>query len=218
MRDRFYPPAFDARKFHCVRCGVFASQTWANTYLHAGGSPIATGIKGCQCSHCSQWSYWHEEKLVIPSESPVEPPHVDLPEECAVDYREARDVFSKSPKAATALLRLSLQELMPHLGEKGKNINEDIGALVSKGLPATVQRSLDICRVVGNNAVHPGEIDLNDSPEVAQQLFALINFIVEDRISRPREIETLYGKLPEAARKGIERRDTHNRNLHSSDE
>jgi hypothetical protein len=36
----------------------------------------------------------------------------------------------------------------------------------------------------------------------------MINFIVEDRITRPREIEDLYGKLPEESRKAIEKRDT----------
>jgi hypothetical protein len=96
---------------------------------------------------------------------------------------------------------------MIHLGEKGRNMNDDIRALVSKGLPVTVQRSLDLCRVVGNNAVHPGEIDLNDSPEIAQHLFSMINFIVEDRIARPREIERLYESLPLEAREAIEKRD-----------
>jgi hypothetical protein len=108
--------------------------------------------------------------MVIPSDAPVEPQHPDLPEDCSVDYREARDIFTKSPRAAAALLRLSIQKLMPHLGEKGANINDDIKSLVSKGLSITVQQSLDFCRVVGNNAVHPGEIDINDSPEVALTL------------------------------------------------
>jgi hypothetical protein len=137
----------------------------------------------------------------------VEPPHPDLPQDCAIDFGEARDIFTKSPRAAAALLRLSIQKLMPHLGEKGANINDDIKSLVSKGLPVAVQQSLDYCRVVGNNAVHPGEIDINDSPEVAQYLFAMINFIVEDRISRSKEIQKLYQSLPEAAREAIEKRD-----------
>jgi hypothetical protein len=78
---------------------------------------------------------------------------------------------------------------------------------VSKGLPAKVQKALDYCRVVGNNAVHPGEINLNDTPDIAQNLFRMVNFIVEDRITRPKEIDELYGLLPEASREAIEKRD-----------
>jgi hypothetical protein len=207
MKDKYYPPEFSAKQFHCVHCGVFAAQHWSSVYINTGGSPVNSGIMACKCSHCSYWSFWHNDKLVIPSDAPVEPPHPDLPQDCALDFSEAREIFTKSPRAAAALLRLSIQKLMPHLGEKGANINDDIKSLVSKGLPIAVQQSLDYCRVVGNNAVHPGEIDINDSPEVAQHLFAMINFIVEDRISRPKEIQELYHRLPEAAREAIEKRD-----------
>ena len=48
------------------------------------------------------------------------------------------------------------------MGEKGKDINTDIGNLVKKGLPIKVQESLDILRVIGNEAVHPGQLDLKD--------------------------------------------------------
>ena len=39
-------------------------------------------------------------------------------------------------------------------------------------------------------------------------LFSMINLIVEDRITRPKEIETLYGALPQGAVDAIERRDS----------
>jgi Domain of unknown function (DUF4145) len=118
--------------------------------------------------------------MIIPQEAPVETPHPDLPPDCLTEYNEARAIFARSPRAAAALLRLCIQKLLPHLGESGKNINEDVKSLVSKGLPSLVQKALDYCRVVGNNAVHPGEIELNDTPDTAQNLFRMINFIVED--------------------------------------
>ncbi|WP_230199384.1 hypothetical protein [Bacillus ndiopicus] len=62
-------------------------------------------------------------------------------------------------------------------------------------------------RVIGNESVHPGQLDLKDDFETANQLFELINFIVEDRITRPKTIEALFNKLPEGKRKGIEERD-----------
>jgi hypothetical protein len=133
--------------------------------------------------------------------------HPDLPEDCAADYNEARDIVARSPRGAAALLRLSIQKLMPHLGAKGNNINDDIKHLVERGLPVLVQQALDVCRAVGNNAVHPGELNVHDSPEIAQQLFPMINFIVEDRVTRPREVQELYDKLPASAREAIAKRD-----------
>jgi len=114
-----------------------------------------------------------------------------MPKECVPEYEEARNIAAASPRAAAALMRLALQKLMTVLGGKGKNINEDIGVLVRKGLPVKVQRELHFCRVVGKNAVHPGEIGLSDTPRIAHTLFSMMNFIVEDRISRPKHIETL---------------------------
>jgi hypothetical protein len=145
--------------------------------------------------------------MVVPSDSPVPPPHADMPEECLDEYNEARSIFGQSARASAALLRLAIQKLMAVLGEKGENINQDIKSLVSKGLPVQVQQALDFCRVVGNNAVHPGDIKLTDSPEIAHHLFSMINFIVEDRITRPKQIEKLYLQLPETARDHIEKRD-----------
>lgn len=153
-------------------------------------------------------SYWHEKKMIIPAEAPVAPAHGDMPRSVVGEYNEARSVFGRSPRAAVALLRLAIQKLMVELGEKGDNINDDIKSLVATGLPALVQQALDFCRVVGNNAVHPGEIDLNDTPEMGQHLFEMINFIIEDRITRPKQIAALYEKLPEKAREAIVRRDT----------
>ena len=145
--------------------------------------------------------------MIVPCEAPVPPAHFDMPDECRADYDEARSIVAASPRAAAALLRLAVQKLMAALGEKGKNINDDIGALVEKGLPVQIQQALDFCRVVGNNAVHPGEIEINDTPEIAHNLFTMLNFIIEDRISRPKHIQALYDKLPEGARKAIATRD-----------
>ena len=206
--EKYYPAKHLESKFHCVRCGVFAAQLWDEIFYRSGSEFIELGnLKYCICAHCHKWSYWYSGKMVIPSASTIPPPHDDMPTECSTDYNEAREIIAASPRAAASLLRLVLQKLMPALGEKGKNINDDIGSLVSKGLPVKIQQALDYCRVVGNNAVHPGVINLNDSPEVAHNLFAMINFIVEDRISRPKHVQSLYAKLPEEDRKTIESRD-----------
>lgn len=161
----------------------------------------------CVCGHCRGWSYWYDERMVVPCEAPVPHAHPDMPEASRADYDEARTIVSASPRAAAALLRLAAQKLMVPLGEKGKSLDDDIGALVKTGLPDLVRKALDFCRVVGNNAVHPGEINIDDTPEIAHNLFHMLNYIVEDRIERPNHIEALYAKLPQGAKEAIAKGD-----------
>ncbi|CAK2474296.1 DUF4145 domain-containing protein [Vibrio crassostreae] len=205
--SKYYPPIFEEEQFHCIHCGVYAKQGWNNLKLETPQYYKATSFRYSQCHHCEEFCYWYEGRMIIPSEAPVAPPHIDIPAICLDDYNEARDIVARSPRAAAALLRLTIQKLLVELGEKGNNINEDIGSLVNKGLPVEVQQALDYCRVIGNNAVHPGEINLNDDPSIAHSLFEMINFIVEVRISQPKKVAALYNILPEGALKAVEKRD-----------
>lgn len=129
-----------------------------------------------------------------------------MPEDVLALYNEAASITVKSPRGAAALLRLAIQKLCIHLKEPGKDINTDIGSLVKKGLPELVQQSLDIVRVTGNDAVHPGQIDTDDAG-VVQHLFDLVNIIVENRIAEPKKISGLYQSLPANKLKGIADRD-----------
>jgi hypothetical protein len=67
---------------------------------------------------------------------------------------------------------------------------------------------LDVVRVTGNNAVHPGELLFDDNSEIVSALFGLTNLIIDTRIAEPKRISTLYGTLPEGALHGIEKRDS----------
>lgn len=62
-------------------------------------------------------------------------------------------------------------------------------------------------RVIGNESVHPGEIDLRDNKDIAYKLFELINIIAQTMITQPKEIDNLYKKLPKSKIKAIEKRD-----------
>jgi hypothetical protein len=75
---------------------------------------------------------------------------------------------------------------------------------VKKGLEPQVQQALDIVRVIGNNAVHPGEITVNDNRDTATTLFGLVNLIVESQIARPKQIGALFDALPSGALNAIE--------------
>lgn len=159
-----------------------------------------------QCYNCDKVAVWVHGNLIHPNEKLGVLPNPDLPDQIIRDYEEARGILGDSPRGAAALLRLCVQKLCMHLGEKGKNIDDDIASLVSKGLNPLVQKSLDIVRVIGNEAVHPGVIDLNDDRDTASQLLILINSIADQMISHPKKVEELYGKLPENKREAIEKR------------
>lgn len=145
--------------------------------------------------------------MIYPDSSGIQPPNPDLAEDIIDDYLEAANIIHRSPRGAVALLRLSIQKLCKQLGEQGKNINDDIANLVQKGLPPTIQKALDIVRVIGNEAVHPGQIDLKDDKETASKLFDLINIIAQVMITQPKEIAALYETLPADKKAGIADRD-----------
>jgi hypothetical protein len=136
-----------------------------------------------------------------------EPPNGDLPEDIKTDYEEARSVLGLSPGSSAAMLRLCIQKLCRFLGEGGNDLNGDIAALVSKGLDRRVQQALDIVRVIGNEAVHPGTLDLRDNRETATQLFRLVNLIAEKMISEPKHVQSMFDALPKSKIEQITRRD-----------
>lgn len=201
------PPKFDTKKFHCPYCQVYAMQQWHDVF--AQGRQLCNFVKLSQCAHCNGLCVWlsSTETLLHPPLLSM-PPHPDMPEDCVALYHEAQTITNDSPRAAAALLRLLLQKFMAHCGESEKaSINDSIASLVKKGLAEEVQQALDFCRVVGNNAVHPGEISFDDNPDVATHLFEVVNFLVEEFIAKKKRLQTLYAKLPQSAQASIAKRD-----------
>ena len=159
------------------------------------------------CYSCNAFTVWVEGKIVYPVSHSVVAAHEMMPTKVKPDFEEAGAIVNLSPRGAAALARLCIQKLTIELGEKGENLNDDIGALVKKGLEVEVKQALDVVRVVGNNAVHPGTIDLKDDKETALTLLSLVNMIVERRIAGPKKLLGLFAGLPPGALQQIERRD-----------
>lgn len=153
------------------------------------------GFSVATCSSCEEFTLWVNEEIIYPKKTTVPPPNEDLDENIKTLYLEASNILIDSPKGATALLRLALQMLLKQIGKDGKKINDDIKELVSEGLSPTIQQALDLLRVIGNNAVHPGQINLDDNAEIAQKLFSILNFIADELITKPKELEKLYADL-----------------------
>ena len=182
---------------------VFFEQPEHGKYLYQEANNLFLS----HCYNCHKIAVWVHQSLVFPAQRVGPEPNADLPEEILRDVEEARTILNLSPRGAAALLRLCVQKLCATLGERGKNIDDDIASLVAKGLNPTVQKSLDVVRVIGNEAVHPGVIDLRDDRDTGIQLLTLVNIIAEQMISQPKMIDDLYEKLPEGKKQAIQERD-----------
>lgn len=161
-----------------------------------------------KCEACDREAIYIGGQIMLPSETDAPPPAIDLPADCVLDYEEAAAILPRSPRGAAALLRLSIQKLLPHLGATKKTIDAAIGELVAAGKVKTqIQQALDTVRVIGNESVHPGEMDLKDDRETALALFRIINLIVETEITEPKRLDALYSSLPKSKLAGIAQRD-----------
>lgn len=206
-------PAYFKKSFTCPHCKAF-SRHWKWGYglrnsqegAYHEDAVGAACLKIAICEACREHTIWYMEMQVYPNVVTAPPPNPDMPDDVKADYLEAARILSSSPRGTAALLRLAIQKLMVSLGQQGKNINDDIKALVAAGLSPMIQQALDVVRVTGNNAVHPGLINVDDVA-TAGQLFPLINLIVESQISHPARVESMYNALPKGILDSIERRD-----------
>lgn len=207
------------KSFTCPICGTLASMEWDEILIMYDGNKkfyfdkaketCGSGIlRVSTCNACEGYHVWFRDDMILPICSEIELPNENMPEDVKKIYIEARDVFDKSPKSSCALLRLGIQKLCDNLVEGNENLNDKIGRLVRNGLSEKVQRALDIIRVIGNNAVHPGQISVEDNTEIAKALFKLMNIIVDQMITQVNEINDLYSILPSGVIEAIERRDS----------
>lgn len=201
MSEKNYtPPEYNKRAFHCPHCGTYAQQKWvyvAPAHTWNGPKTLWTvEYSECLYEHCGKQCLWIDEKMLLPDVSGFPNPNNDMPESIQNIYNEASAVANKSLRAAAALLRLALHELCKYLGAKTKNLQTDIDFLMQeKGLPSKIVEAMDIVRIVGNDAAHPGEIEVGNKPEIVEALFRLINFIAEKMISEPKRMEEEISKV-----------------------
>lgn len=138
-------PAINVNAFNCPHCNAFADQRWQQSIIRGANSVIPVeGFFIAICMHCKKPSYWFVDQMIYPNKVIAPLPNPDLPEDIKTIFEEARQISNLSPKGSAALLRLAIQKLCVHLGEPGKDLNTDIGNLVKKGLPAKIQKALDI--------------------------------------------------------------------------
>ena len=216
MQKNYVSPDYMKDSFTCPHCGTLSLMNYIKVNYFNGMYQNISNKKDVggtnwiligTCQNCKKEIIWIDDEYVYP-DIIAEEANADMPDSVKLLYDEAGLIYNKSPRAACALLRLAIDRLCNELGETDRDINKNIGALVRKGLPQTVQQALDVVRVIGNKAVHPGQIAFDvDDKNTATMLMRLLNIIVERMITEPKEIDSLYQGLPESVRNAIENRD-----------
>ena len=226
MKKVFENPEFQKSAFTCPNCSAFSKHDWSFNYVNEKQGdfygrgfniqikPYIKELYLCKCENCGYISFWYDKKLIWPLNTGVESPIEEMPKDIKELYSEASSIIELSPKGSCAILRLALQKLCNRLAnqDEKKKIDGAIKKLVENGLPQTLQKAMDTVRIIGDEAVHPGEINIDDNKEIAIAMFRLMNIIVEKVIVEPQEIDELYRLMPEEKLKGIENRDKKEQN------
>lgn len=176
--EQKHMPSFKKAAFICPHCHVYSTMDWYSVW---GGDFSMEELAVSKCFNCKQPSIWLSKKILHPEAIVIEP-NPDMPEKAKVFFTEAQSIIGRSPRAASALLRLSLEEIVIHLKGTGNNLNQKIQSL---SLPEDLMTLFEACRLYGNQAAHPGVIDFNEdnSIDVAYNLSNFINVIVALKIS-----------------------------------
>ena len=211
MPAKFVTPTLDEYAFTCPNCETLCTHSKFQLKYVIGANTLrdAEGTWRTRCSNCKHDMLWQDNQIVFPATTAAPLAHPDLPSDLAADFEEARTILNASPRGACGLLRYIIDRLTIDLGGNPKHsLNDRIAYLVrEKGLAPQAQQALDSVRVIGSNAVHPLEMDLRDDVELATKLFALVNGIVEDTITRPAAIAKIYAALPPKNIEAIKKRD-----------
>lgn len=222
MEPYFHPHDYNdvtgGRSGLCPHCHKETGWT-ACRYTSARGFPSPIVAYTCQICNKSFYDYFEETTTdegycsyslyrIWPMATPtgIEQPNPDMPDACKEIYNEAALVFAYSRRAAAALLRLCLQKLLTEAGISGNSIDKQIQNLIKSGEDPSNVLYMDICRILGNESVHPGTINLNEDTDTAAVLFMFINMATSRLFTAKRQINEIYQKLPSGVRKALEDR------------
>lgn len=186
--------------------GVAGDATLRVGVVAMGQHAVAEALQMSVCANCRGMCLWLRGKMIFPVKSLAPEASSDLPDVAISDYEEAARVFPHSPRASAALLRLTTEKLLGHILGKASSIDAMIADFVKLGVNPTITKAMDVLRVTGNEAVHPGTMSSVGDRATAISLFGLVNIIVEAQITQPKHVQNLFDGLPESKRVGIEQR------------
>lgn len=223
-------PRLRAPSFVCPHCGAFTQQEWSEIaeVEEDGWSalydlPPSMRNAGAfwesrpqwwasTCFVCSKKAIWRGDSIVFPSASALPRPHRDLAGAALTLYDEAAAVAPHSRRASAALARAALEALLKQLDASPRIALDDRIAKVQSQVSQPLGQLLTIVRHVGNKALHGADdtdelvalvLDGEDA-EVLEVLFEAINGLVDELITRPQNVSSMYAKVPASIREAAE--------------
>ena len=203
-----YTPCFEAESMFCPHCHVLTTMEWMKIHCEiTDDHPVS--FFSASCFACKQSSIWTKafcsEKMIYPSTSNAPNAAIDMPFDVYPLYEEARLVYTHSPRAAAALLRVCLEKLCNHIAGTENTIASNLKRLANlpNPLPPRLLQMAQFIRVIGNEAAHPGVIDFEENSDTVNALFEFINLLVENQITFPQKVDSLFQSQPDSIQKKI---------------
>lgn len=150
------------------------------------------------CQACDKPSFWlqgvdessSDHIMINPTRAGVEPLPEGASETIQKLYDEADAIATISPRAAAALLRITIEVLCKEiLDEQGKykddmNLQKMLTELKKSGkFNDEAMKAMDNLRQIGNKVLHEGKIELKENINPSS-LFYLVRFVVNEFITR----------------------------------
>lgn len=154
-----------------------------------------------KCDNCDEIAIWAGDAMVYPQYQGIAPPpNPDMPRSVKDLYDEANAICEASPRGAAALLRCAMEQICKDLYDELENTeNIDSDAATTRIYPPLAKMIKELSRKynfhqditdmlegikgIGNEAVHSGAY-IDDSGEIAKNLFLSLNHITDEAISR----------------------------------
>lgn len=166
------------------------------------------------CAACERASIWRGEDLIYPRAYPGAVPSEDMPADVRELYEEASAVATVSRRAGAALARATLERLLKNLDPEAPRRTRLDGYIerVSVRVSTHTAQMLTLIRHTGNKALHvepdPDEsivLLLSDADAgILDAIFATINAVIDELITRPKVAEAYYATVPEGVRSAVE--------------
>lgn len=185
-------------------------------------------LRATQCPQCLNVMVeleWHEQRVagnweavemvkLYPRRGARASAAPEVDPAIATDYNEACLVAADSPKAAAALGRRCLQNLLREkAGVKSADLSKEIQQVLDEGhLPSYLADSLDAVRNIGNFAAHPvksrnsGEVvpvEAGEADWILDTLEALFDFFYVQPVAMERKRAALNEKLEDAGKPAL---------------